>query len=137
MRDGVLGRPVSSARRAAAGCGVRLVSVERTPHLPRAGAAPALRPGRLGEATLDIAVTHSMNNGMAGRIGLHADDAGGDGLLAWYRDRGLTRLPPDARLPRSFSRNDGRYFYFSMAAAAAFSRSLDDFRTNASSIGQN
>ncbi|HET7506550.1 MAG TPA: hypothetical protein VFK02_36270 [Kofleriaceae bacterium] len=37
-----------------------------------------MKPGRLGEAALDIAVTHSFNNGLEGRIGLHADAAGGD-----------------------------------------------------------
>src|SRR6201995_655050 len=49
-----------------------------------------MRPGRLGEAALDIAVTHSLNNGMGGRVGLHADQAGGDDLTDWYRDRGMT-----------------------------------------------
>jgi hypothetical protein len=91
---------------------------------------PELKPGRLGEAALDIAVTHSLNNGLDGRIGLHADEAGGDTLLDWYQARGLTSLAREAPLRRRLSTNDGRYFFFSPETALAFSRSLDEFRAD-------
>lgn len=95
-----------------------------------------MMPGRLGEATLDVAVTYSLSNGMEGRTGLHADDAGGTQLLDWYEQRGMTRLPLDAPLPRRFTTNDGRYFYFSGESALAFSHSLDEFRTESRNLGQ-
>jgi hypothetical protein len=63
---------------------------------------------------------------------LHADLKGGDGLLAWYAKRGMAVLPKDEKLPvgprRLFAPSDGRYCYYTVPAAVAASRELDDLR---------
>jgi len=89
-------------------------------------------PKRLGSIALDVAVTHSFNHGDHGRTGLHADPKGGDRLLEWYQERGMTVLPTDRRIPfgpRRFLRpSDGRYCYYTARAALEASRSLDPLR---------
>ena len=89
-------------------------------------------PKRLGMIALDVAVTHSLNHRGQGRVGLHADEDGGDGLLQWYQRQGMQVLPRDERLPRGPRRlvkpSDGRYCYFTARAAVGFSRNLDSLR---------
>ena len=89
-------------------------------------------PKRLGTIALDVAVTHSLNHRGQGRVGLHADEDGGDGLLQWYQRQGMQVLPRDERLPRGPRRlvkpSDGRYCYFTARAAVGFSRELDSLR---------
>jgi hypothetical protein len=100
--------------------------------LPEYGLDEAHLPKALGRITLDVAVTHSLNHRGHGRVGLHADEEGGDALLDWYLDRGMTILPKDTSLPpgprRFFSPSDGRYCYYTAEAAVAASRSLDNLR---------
>lgn len=89
-------------------------------------------PKRLGQITLDVALTHSFNTGRRGRVALHAAEEGGDALLAWYERQGMRVLPADRRLPRGFRRlvvpSDGRYCYFTTQAALKASQRLDPLR---------
>jgi len=87
-------------------------------------------PKLLMQIAVDIAITHSFQLGLAGRIGLHAAPAGEDLLLRKYRDGcGMTQLPEDVPLPFGFRKlmapNRGRYFYHSEETALAASRRLD------------
>jgi len=92
-------------------------------------------PKRLGSIALDTAVTHSFNTGRRGLVALHADPAGGEGLLDWYQRQGMAVLSEGKRLPRGFRRliapNDGRYCYYTKRAAEKASRRLDDLRKEA------
>jgi hypothetical protein len=96
------------------------------------GLTEARLPHRLGAITLDVAVTHSLNHRARGRVSLHAHPKGGEGLLAWYAKRGMAVLPKDEKLPvgprRLFAPSDGRYCYYTVPAAVAASRELDDLR---------
>lgn len=89
-------------------------------------------PRRLGTIALDVAVTHSLNHLARGRVGLHADPKGAEPLLEWYRKRGMTVLPAERKLPpgprRLFAPSDGRYCYYTVAAALEASRELDELR---------
>ena len=89
-------------------------------------------PKRLGTIGLDVAVTHSINHGRRGRVALYADEEGGDGLLDWYRRRGMEVLSADRRLPpvprRWFKPSDGRYCFYPPDRALQASRALDDLR---------
>ena len=89
-------------------------------------------PKRLGAIGLDVAVTHSLNHRRLGRVGLYADQDGGEPLLQWYRSRGMSVLPADRRLPsgprRLLKPSDGRYCYYTVPAAIKASRSLDPLR---------
>jgi len=100
--------------------------------LPEYGLDDDRLPKALGSITLDVAVTHSFNHRSQGRVGLHADEKGGDALLEWYLSRGMTILPKDKKLPagprRIFSPSDGRYCYYTTEAAVEASRSLDNLR---------
>jgi hypothetical protein len=78
---------------------------------------------------LDSAIVLSQNAGLAGRIGLHAAAAGGNGLLAVYSHLGLIRLPAAIALPPSVRRpNDGRFFYADEPTAEALAAALDASR---------
>ncbi len=86
-------------------------------------------PPALGRVLLDSAMILSQNAGLAGRIGLHAAAAGGEGLLAFYDRIGLIRLPERAALPPSVPRpNDGRFFYADEGVAEALAAALDASR---------
>jgi hypothetical protein len=89
-------------------------------------------PKRLGRISLDVAVTHSLNKHRWGRTALYADEDGGEALLEWYQRQGMSVLPSSRRLPRSPRRlikpSDGRYCYYTVEAALAASRELDDLR---------
>lgn len=89
-------------------------------------------PKRLGAIALDVAVTYSFNHRNRGRVGLYADERGGEALLNWYRKQGMQVLPANQRLPRVprrlFKPSDGRYCYFTPQAAAAASKRLDYLR---------
>jgi len=89
-------------------------------------------PKRLGTIALDVSVTHSLNHVARGRMSLHSDPKGGDLLLGWYQKRGMAVLPEDEKLPmgprRLFKPNDGHYCYYTIAAAMAESRALDELR---------
>ena len=101
-------------------------------NLPEYGLTEDRLPKALGSITLDVAVTHSFNHRGHGRVGLHADEEGGDALLEWYQRRGMAVLSEDTRLPpgprRLFSPSDGRYCYYTTEAAVEASRSLDNLR---------
>jgi len=96
------------------------------------GFTEARLPRRLGTIALDVAVTHSLNHRARGRVSLHADPKGGDALLGWYEKRGMTALSKDEKLPvgprRLFAPSDGRYCYYTIPAAIAASRELDELR---------
>jgi hypothetical protein len=90
--------------------------------------------GLVGRATLDLAVTISLNGAPKGRLWLHADPEGGDELMAWYGAQGLSPVSRDARptLPGAVvrpRRNDGRYFCLIEARARAVSRDLNRYRS--------
>ena len=89
-------------------------------------------PKRLGTIALDVSVTHSLNHVARGRMSLHSDPVGGNWLLEWYQNRGMTVLPEDEKLPfgprRLFKPNDGHYCYYTVADALAESRELDELR---------
>jgi hypothetical protein len=86
-------------------------------------------PPALGRVLLDTAIVLSQNAEHAGRIGLHAAAAGGEGLLAIYDRLGLLRLPAAAPLPPSVRRpNDGRFFYADDSVAEALAVALDGSR---------
>jgi hypothetical protein len=90
--------------------------------------APDGVPKRLMEITIDLAITHSYNLMLRGRIGLHAASEGGDDLCAKYESFGLIRLDRNERLPpgvRGWVGNDGRYFYHSEESALRASQRLD------------
>ncbi len=86
-------------------------------------------PPALGRVLLDSAIVLSQNAGLAGRIGLHAAAAGGDGLMAVYERLDLIRLPTAAPLPPSVRRpNDGRFFYADGPVAEGLAAALDASR---------
>lgn len=71
-------------------------------------------PRGVGQALMDIALTHSGMSGYLGRMGLHADPKGGEQLMDFYHNRvQLMNLNSSAKLPRArrLFGNDGRYFY--------------------------
>jgi len=87
-------------------------------------------PKLLMQIAVDVAITHSFQLGMDGRIGLHAAPAGEDQLVRKYQhDCGMMQLPEDVLLPFGFRRlmapNRGRYFYHSEDTALAASGRLD------------
>ena len=81
---------------------------------------------------LDIAVQVSLDNGLDGRIGLHAavseskDES--DALAARYTALGLSRRAAARGRFRPFRPNDGRLFYLTEADAAVFSAQFDSLR---------
>ncbi len=89
-------------------------------------------PRRLGTIGLDVAVTQSLNERRFGRTALYADERGGEALLQWYRRRGMTVLPDEAKLPpgprRLLKPSDGRYCYYTVPAAVEASKELDSLR---------
>lgn len=88
-------------------------------------------PKRLMEITIDLAITHSYNLMLRGRVGLHAASEGGDDLCRKYESLGLIRLDSNKRLPpgvRGWLGNDGRYFSHSEESALSASQRLDMYR---------
>ena len=85
-------------------------------------------PKALGTIALDIAITFSLNDGLDGRTGLHADPDGGSELMVWYFSKGMTNLPPHAPRPSVFRANDGRYFFHTPLSATMATQKLDCFR---------
>lgn len=77
----------------------------------------ALTP-RSGEALLDAAMVASQKAGYDGRILLHADPSGGQGLIDYYANFGLTRLPNNVPVGIATKQNDGRYFVADSATAS-------------------
>jgi hypothetical protein len=90
---------------------------------------PASVPKMLGTLAVDIAVTFSMNDGVDGRVGLHADENGGQNLMDFYLRRGMTNHPRHGRRPSLWRPNDGRYFYYTPESAHDAHRQLAAFRT--------
>jgi len=75
-------------------------------------------PPSLGGTCIDNTLVLSVNDGCAGRLGLHAAPAGGAKLLNYYTAR-LLQLPAAQPLPPPIRRrNDGRFFYADDARAA-------------------
>lgn len=86
-------------------------------------------PPVLGRLFLDNAIVLSQRAASAGRIGLHAAQAGGEGLIELYENCGLQRLPEYVLLPAEVRRkNDGRFFYASEGQAEMLARLLDPRR---------
>jgi hypothetical protein len=89
-------------------------------------------PKRLMEITVDMAITHSFNASLRGRVGLHAAREGGQELAEKYASFGMLRLPRTHALPTGMrnwkSGNDGRYFYHSEETAVVASERLDPYR---------
>jgi len=88
-------------------------------------------PKRLMAITIDLAITHSYNLMLEGRLGLHAAPEGGRELLKKYEQLGMLRLDPSKPLPsgiRSLLGNDGNYFFHSESSALAASQRLDKYR---------
>jgi hypothetical protein len=86
-------------------------------------------PPALGRVFLDNAIVLSQRAGSAGRIGLHAALAGGQGLIGLYENCGLQRLPEYVPLPAEVRRkNDGRFFHASEERAEILARLLDPRR---------
>ena len=88
-------------------------------------------PRRIGHALVDTVVTRAFQQGLEGRVVMHAHPDGGDALAAWcagaLRMHGHAQTEP---LPRAavYGRNDGRWFFYTTAAAAHFSRAFDKHR---------
>ena len=91
-------------------------------------------PKLLGTAGLDIARTRSFLRQFQGRVGLHADAGGGDQLVRWYEQQGMTRLPAQAPAISPVRPNDGRYFYYTPPAALSAHIKLDPFRPEGARI---
>jgi hypothetical protein len=90
-------------------------------------------PKRLTALALDIAVCISLNSRHFGRTCLHAAPEGGKRLLDWYIERGMAPLLQSIKLPQGYRRlkgNDGRYLYYTEAAAFAASSSNDLYRSS-------
>jgi len=86
-------------------------------------------PPSLGRVLLDCAVVLSENSGFGGRIGLHAARQGGQRLLDFYVKCGLANLSQGTDLPPLVTRkNDGRFFYAGVSAAARLAALLDPDR---------
>lgn len=82
----------------------------------------------LGRICIDIATTLSFGNRNEGRLGLHADPAGGHWLYNFYWQKCELRvLASDATLP-GVRKNDGRYFFADVKVADVISRHHDKFR---------
>ncbi len=95
-------------------------------------ARPDRVPKRLMEITLDLAVTHSYNLMLQGRLGLHAAREGGEDLCRKYEQLGLNRLDRSKPLPPGIRAwvlgNDGNYFFHSEESALEASQRLDNYR---------
>ena len=94
---------------------------------------PALTPRPIASALLDVALCESFNQRWAGRLGLYADQRGGDELLAFYGRSGMSSLSPEIRPPIRLvelgeTPNDGRFFFHSTVSAIAASRRFDTMR---------
>jgi len=86
-------------------------------------------PPALGRVLLDDAIVLSQNDGLSGRMGLHAAAGGGPALIAVYVKCGLLRLPAAAALPKAIgARNDGRFFYADEPVAETLAALLDSAR---------
>jgi hypothetical protein len=89
-------------------------------------------PKRLGSISLDIAVAHSFNRRLKGRTSLHADEEGGEKLMEWYKNRGMTAFPKEEKLHFGFRRllipSDGRYCYYTENAAMDELKEFDPYR---------
>jgi len=85
----------------------------------------------LTAATLDIAVTISLNGPAEGRLWLHAAPAGGETLMDYYLKRGLEPIPRNAIIPGSMIAprdNDGRYFKLTEESAITLSQKMEKYR---------
>jgi hypothetical protein len=86
-------------------------------------------PPALGRVLLDNAIVLSQHAGSAGRIGLHAAPAGGEGLVQLYGNCGLVLLPREAPLPLGVrGKNDGRFLYADEHQAELLAQLLDPRR---------
>jgi hypothetical protein len=88
-------------------------------------------PKLVTAATLDMALTMSLNGPADGRLWLHAAPEGGDRLLEWYQNRGLEQVPQITRLPGPAvrpRRNDGRYFRLTPSQARVVSAGMNEYR---------
>lgn len=69
-----------------------------------------------GRGAVDAVLCDSFQNWLLGAISLHADPAGGEELLDWYRKIGMHQVEQNIEIPKPrgfITRNDGRYFLYS------------------------
>lgn len=90
------------------------------------------KPGMILEALLDTAIQRSYELGYDGRVGLHADQSGGEELFAKYRDKSrmiaLASKVSLSLIRQLKSGNDGRYFWTDPKLAQSLSNSLNYLR---------
>ena len=103
-------------------------------------AGPELVPDKkkLGEFLIDLAITHSINRKLLGRLGLHAAPEKGTFLVDFYNGVGLINLHTNVPLPagrgylhwikNQSNGNDGRYFYAHHGVALKYTRAFDKYR---------
>ena len=67
-----------------------------------------------GRALVDVALCRSFRERYWGRVCLHADPAGGEQLMSWYKKIGMKVLDGQNSLRggRRWMKNDGRYLYY-------------------------
>lgn len=83
--------------------------------------------GRVGEACVDSVVVTSVQLGLAGRMWLHADPAGGMDLRDFYVRCGMTNHPVGAPMPNGF-RNDGSIFCHDSGSARTALERMNEYR---------
>lgn len=83
---------------------------------------------KVSDVLLHAALVASQKARFGGRMFLHADPSGADGLLKVYDKVGLKRVDSTVNLAISFRKNDGRYFYADKPIAAEIIRRNNRFR---------
>jgi hypothetical protein len=88
----------------------------------------AVVPKALGAAALDVARVRSYLLALEGRVTLHASPEGGQRLLDFYDKQGMSRWKPFFPRISWFRKNDGRYFFYTVDAAAKAHGKMDVYR---------
>lgn len=69
----------------------------------------------VGRGVVDSVLCDAFQNWLLGVVSLHADPAGGDELMNWYRSIGMTQVDKEIEIPKPrgiLKKNDGRYFCY-------------------------
>ena len=85
-------------------------------------------PRGIGHALIDTAISRAFQQGMEGRVTLHATPDGGEKLAQWCSVAlRMHRLTINDPLPRMaiYGKNDGRWFYFTTPSALQYSQGHD------------
>jgi hypothetical protein len=94
------------------------------------------QPTAVGTALVDSALVRAWLDGRAGRVWLHAAQAGGDELVRWYHGRGFKRIPEETSIPHPHTalplgaRNDGRFMYQDELLSTMTISTLESFRSD-------